>query len=82
MSLISAGSISLDSTFKRQATRHDCLPSLLGDGDKLSEKLFGEENFLVQGQLEPLRQNKNLLYRYDEPNELTQEGHLQYECTP
>jgi hypothetical protein len=45
------------------------------------------KNYLVrkiflQGQLEPLRQNKNLLYRYDEPNELTQEGHLSYVCTP
>jgi len=30
---------------KSQATRHDCLPSLLGDGDKLSEKVFGEEIF-------------------------------------
>ncbi len=36
--------------------------------------------FFLQGQLEPLRQNKNLLFRYDEPNELTQEGHLSYMC--
>jgi hypothetical protein len=28
---------------KRQATLHDCLPSLLVDGDKLSEIVFGEE---------------------------------------
>ncbi len=26
----------------RQATRHDCLPSLLGDGDKLSEIVSGK----------------------------------------
>jgi hypothetical protein len=28
----------------RQATQHACLPRLLGEGDKKSEKVCGEEN--------------------------------------
>ncbi len=36
---------------KRQATHHGCLPSLLGDGDKGIEMVYGEE--------------KNILYRAD-----------------
>jgi hypothetical protein len=28
---------------KRQATQHGCLPSLLGDGDKEIEVVYGEE---------------------------------------
>ncbi len=28
---------------KRQATRHDCLSSLLGNGNKLNEKVCSEE---------------------------------------
>jgi hypothetical protein len=28
---------------KRQATQHDCLPSLLGDRDKVIEKMYEEE---------------------------------------
>ncbi len=30
--------------FKRQAARHDCLPSWLGDRDKGNEIVYGEEN--------------------------------------
>ncbi len=35
---------------KRQAARHDCLPtvhSLLGDGDKLIEIVYGEEKYIL-----------------------------------
>jgi hypothetical protein len=31
----------------RQATQHDCLPSLLGNGDKLIEIVYGEENISI-----------------------------------
>jgi hypothetical protein len=34
---------------KRQATRHDCLPSLLGDGDKAIEIVYGEEKIFFSG---------------------------------
>ncbi len=41
---------------ERQATQHGCLPSLLGDGDKEIEIVYGEENniknYFVQGRLE------------------------------
>jgi hypothetical protein len=38
---------------KRQATQHDCLPSLLGDGDKGIEKVYGEDKkYFVLGRLE------------------------------
>jgi hypothetical protein len=33
----------------RQATRHDCLPSLLGDRNKYSEIVYGEEIFFCTG---------------------------------
>ncbi len=37
---------------KRQATLHDCLPSLLDDGDKETEKVYGEEKeYFVLGRL-------------------------------
>jgi hypothetical protein len=32
-----------DAHYKRQATQHDCLPSLLDDGDKGIETVYGEE---------------------------------------
>jgi hypothetical protein len=32
---------------KRQATRNGCLPSLLGDGDKEIEKVYGEEKNIL-----------------------------------
>jgi hypothetical protein len=52
---------------KRQATQHGCLPSLLGDGDKENEIVYGEKkkNNLYLGRLEQPRQYKNFLYRHD-----------------
>jgi len=62
---------------RRQATQHDCLSSLLGDGDKWSKIVYGEEKvYFVLGRLEQPRQDKNLLYWHDKPKEPTKEGHL------
>ncbi len=52
---------------KRQGTQHGCLPSLLGDGEQGIKIAYGEEKYIL-GRLEPPRQNKNLLFRYDMPN--------------
>jgi hypothetical protein len=30
---------------RRQVTRHDCLLSLLGDGEKVSEKMYGDNMY-------------------------------------
>jgi hypothetical protein len=54
---------------KRQTTPHDCLPSLLGDGDKEIKIVYGEDKHFVLGRLEQPRQNKNLLYRHDNPTD-------------
>jgi hypothetical protein len=64
----------------RQATMHDdCLPSLLGDGDKLIEMVYGEEkNVLYLVAYRQPRQNKNLLYRHDKPNGPTKEVSLSF----
>ncbi len=32
---------------KRQVTLHDCLPSLLGDGDKWIEIVYSEEKYIL-----------------------------------
>jgi hypothetical protein len=32
---------------KRQATLHDCVPSLLGDGDKKIKIVYGEEKNIL-----------------------------------
>ncbi len=43
-----------ETLFKRQAMRHDCLSSLLVDGDKQSEKVFSaEKNSLYWTDLGP-----------------------------
>ncbi len=64
---------------KRQETQHDCLPSLLDDGDKEIEKVYGEEKkYFVLGRIEQPSKNKNLLYRHDKPNEPTNSGPLSF----
>ncbi len=67
---------------KRQATQHDCLPSLLGYGNKLIEKVYGpgENNYFVVGRLEQPRQDKNLFYRHDKPP--TNQPRKTSLCTP
>ncbi len=60
---------------KRQATQHDCLPSLLNDGDKGIEYRYGEEKIFCTG---PTRAAKNPLFRHDKPNEPTNEGPLAF----
>jgi hypothetical protein len=43
---------------KKQATQHDCLPSLLADGDKIIEIVSGGgKKYFVLGRLEQPRQN-------------------------
>ncbi len=61
----------------RQATLHDCLPRLLGNRDKRIETVYGDEKIFFTGPEQP-RQDKNLLYRHNEPNELTKEGPLSF----
>ncbi len=65
---------------KRQAAQHGCLSSLLGDGDKGIEIVYGgaEKKYFVPGRLEQPRQNRNLLYRHDKPYEPTKEGPLSF----
>jgi hypothetical protein len=36
-----------DTHYKRQATHHGCLPSLLGGGDKGIEIVYGEEKNIL-----------------------------------
>ncbi len=61
---------------KRQATQHGCLPSLLGDGDKGIEIVMVRKKYFVLSWKEHPRQNKNLLYRHDKPNEPNKKGPL------
>jgi hypothetical protein len=50
--------------YKRQATQHGCLTSLLGDGDEGIEIVYGEEKkYFVLGLTQP-RQNKNPSHLY------------------
>ncbi len=41
------GRVVTETHTKRQATQHGCLPSLLGDGDKGIEIVFGEEKNIL-----------------------------------
>jgi|LakMenEpi03Aug12_release.lakeMendotaPanAssembly.Ray.scaffolds.fasta_scaffold490322_1 hypothetical protein len=53
-------------------TQHGCLPSLLGGGHKGIEIVYGEETiFSILGRLEQPRQNKNILYQHEKPNQPT-----------
>jgi len=74
------GKLLPETHIKRQATRQDCLPSLLGYGDKWIEIMYGVEKnkYFVLGRLEQPRQDKNNLYRHDQPNEPTMEGPLSF----
>jgi hypothetical protein len=64
----------------RQVTQHGCLPNLQGDGDKRIEIMYCtvRKKIFCTGPTEQLRQNKNLLYRHDKPNEPTKKGHLSF----
>jgi hypothetical protein len=52
----------------------------VGDGDKLIEKNSARrgKKYFVLGGLEQPRQDKNPLYRHEEPNEPTKEGPLSF----
>jgi hypothetical protein len=62
---------------KKQATRHDCLSTLLGNGDKETKIVYGEEKIFYTGLTREARQDKNLLYRHEEPNQ----GRTSFICT-
>jgi hypothetical protein len=52
---------------------------LLGEGDKVIEIVYGErKKYFVLDRLKQPRQNKNLLYWHDKPNDPTMEGPLSY----
>ncbi len=66
----SRGELRPETHFNRQATRHDCLPSLMGNGNKIIEIVYGDDGdeYFVLGRLQQSRKGKNLLYRHGEPN--------------
>jgi hypothetical protein len=60
-----------ETLIKRQSTRHDRLPSLLGDREKLSEIVCSEEKMFCT---RPAKTGqKFIFYRHNEPNEPTKE---------
>jgi hypothetical protein len=63
--------IHLCSRNQRHMLLRDRGPSLLGDEVKGIEIVYGEEKYFVLGRLEQPRQEKNLLYRHEEPKEPT-----------
>jgi hypothetical protein len=63
---------------KRQATRHDCLPIWLGDGEKRIAIVYGKEKNVLLGRQEQPRKDKNLLYWLDKPEGPTKEGPLSF----
>ncbi len=56
-------------TFKRQATRRDWLPSLLGVGDKWSKIVCGESNSFCTRLTAAQAGQKSLLYWHEEPKQ-------------
>ncbi len=73
---------SLQTLTKRHATQQDSLPSLLGDGDKWTEIVFGEEKIFCTGPTRAARTEQNLLYQQDEPNEPTKDPFHMYSLSP
>ncbi len=68
-----------DTHYKRQTTQHGFLPSLLGDEDKGIEIVYGEKKkYFVPGPTRAVKAEINLLYRHDNPNELTKKGPLSF----
>jgi hypothetical protein len=64
---------------KRQATQHDFLPSLLCDGDKLVEMVYGEGKKICIGPTRAAKAGpKCLVYWHNKPNEPTKEGPLSF----
>jgi hypothetical protein len=54
---------------KRKATQHDCLSSLLGDGDTWIQIVYEEVKIFLYWATRQSMQDKNLLYRHVKPNE-------------
>ena len=68
--------LSSETHTKRQATQNGFLPSLLGDGDKIIDIMFGEEKIYCSRTTRAAKEEQNLLYRQGRPSEATKEGHL------
>jgi hypothetical protein len=60
--------IDRDTFYKRQATQHNCLPSLLRDVDKGIKIVNGEGKNICTSSTEQPKQNKNILYQHDKPD--------------
>jgi hypothetical protein len=66
-------------TYEETGTEYGCLPSLLGDGDKGIEIVYGEEKiYCTRPTRAAMRQSKNLLYRHNKPIESTKEVPLSF----
>ncbi len=71
--------ISWHCPLKRRSSRHDCLPSLLVDGEQFTWNCVRRrKKYFVLGWLAQPRQEKNLLYLNDVPNEQIKKGPLSY----
>jgi hypothetical protein len=77
-SLLFSSHLAPETHNKRQATQRCCLPIILGDRDKVIERMNGEEKIVGTGPNEHSKQNKNLLYRHDKHNEPTKEAPLSF----
>jgi hypothetical protein len=67
---------------QRQATQHDCLPDCWAMGTNKVKKCAVRKIIFCMGRLEQPRQDKNLLYRYDESSEPTKDPFHLYSVSP
>jgi hypothetical protein len=63
---------------KRKATQQGCLPSLLGDGVKGIEIVYGEEKIFCTGPTRAAEAKQKSLVRHNKPNKPTREGSLSF----
>jgi hypothetical protein len=63
---------------KRQATQQGFPHSLLGDGNKRIEIVYGVEKIFCTGPTRAAKRNKNLLYLHDKSNKPTKERPLSF----
>jgi hypothetical protein len=66
---------------KRQATQHDCLPSLLGDGDRGIEEVYGEDKqIFCTGQTRAAKTEQKPLVAARQAQQ-TNQGRTPFICT-